>query len=296
MLVTMREILKHANQEGYAVAAPNVCSELDARGALEAAEELNSPLILDVAFNANPDLIFFGQYLRLLAAQSKIPVAINLDHGAEYAHAILAIQAGFTSIMVDRSKLPFEDNVKQVKELVKVAHSVGVTVEAELGHVGQGENYENDRNAGLTDPYMAKEFVDETGVDCLAVAIGTAHGAYSGEPYLDFELLIKIRDALGKHYPLVLHGSSGTGNEALKKVCGMGINKVNVAFDLMKAANDALLKANLQGNAIYSVWDVMKKGYREKLIQQIEIFGSAEKAWKTEPIGMPRADIIVKEE
>lgn len=295
MLVTMKEILRHANQGGYAVAAPNVCSELDARGALEAAEELNAPIILDVAYNATVDLVFFGKYLQDLCKQSTIPAAINLDHGAQYAHAIEAIRAGFTSIMVDRSALPYEENVREVQELVKAAHSVGVTVEAELGHVGQGMEYDRDRNAGLTDPKMAKTFIEETGVDCLAVAVGTAHGAYKGTPRLDFERLIRIRKNVGEDFPLVLHGSSGTGDAALKKVCSMGINKVNVAFDLMKAANDALVGADLQGNDIYNIWDVLKNGYRNKLMQQIELFGSVGKAWEVKPTGMPRADIIMEE-
>ena len=295
MLVTMKEILRHANKDGYAVAAPNVCSELDARGALEAAEEENAPIILAVAGNAHPDMVFFGRYLTELCARSKVPVAINLDHGTEYAQAIAAIRAGFTSIMIDRSTLPFEENVREVSELVKVAHSVGVTVEAELGHVGQGQNYDDDRDAGLTNPDMAREYIERTGVDCLAVAIGTAHGAYKGEPHLDFDLLERISRAVGPDYPLVLHGSSGTGNEALARVCKMGINKVNIAYDLMKAANDAVINAKLQGNAIYSVWDVLKKGYREKLIQQIEVFGSKNKAWAVIPEGMHRADIIMKE-
>ena len=182
MLVTMKEILLRANKGGYAVAAPNVCSELDARGALEAAEELNAPVILAVAGTAHPDMVFFGRYLTELCARSKVPAAINLDHGTEYAQAIRAIRAGFTSIMIDRSTLPFEENVREVSELVKVAHSVGVTVEAELGHVGQGQSYDDDRDAGLTDPNQAKEYIERTGVDCLAVAIGTAHGAYKGVP------------------------------------------------------------------------------------------------------------------
>ena len=295
MLVTMKEILLRANKGGYAVAAPNVCSELDARGALEAAEELNAPVILAVAGNAHPDMVFFGRYLTELCARSKVPAAINLDHGTEYAQAIRAIRAGFTSIMIDRSTLPFEENVREVSELVKVAHSVGVTVEAELGHVGQGQSYDDDRDAGLTDPNQAKEYIERTGVDCLAVAIGTAHGAYKGVPHLDFARLEKISQVVGADYPLVLHGSSGTGNEALAKACTMGINKVNIAYDLMKAANDAVIEARLEGNGIYSVWDVLKKGYREKLKRQIEVFGSAGKAWTVIPEGMPRADIVMEE-
>lgn len=128
MLVSMKEILERANQGNYAVPAPNVVTELDARAALEVAEELCSPMVLDVSFRANPDMEFLGGFLKQLADKAKIPVALHMDHGAEYekfAQCILAIRSGFTSLMVDRSTLPFEENVRQVKEIVKIAHAVG---------------------------------------------------------------------------------------------------------------------------------------------------------------------------
>ena len=141
MLVTMKEILDRASAENYGVAAPNVNTELDARCALEAAEELNAPIILDVGGTANPDIVFYGSFLTRLADASSVPVAINLDHGGSYEEVMSALRAGFTSVMVDRSVLPYEENVKEVSEIVKIAHAMGVSVEAELGHVGQGDNY-----------------------------------------------------------------------------------------------------------------------------------------------------------
>ena len=183
MLVTMKEILDRASAENYGVAAPNVGTELDARCALEAAEELNAPIILDVGFSANPDIVFYGSFLTRLAEYSTVPVAINLDHGGSYEEVMMALRAGFTSVMVDRSVLPYEENVKEVSEIVKIAHAMGVSVEAELGHVGQGDNYavdgkyRFDRSAG-----SENNTSKNTGVDMLAVAVGTAHGAYVGTP------------------------------------------------------------------------------------------------------------------
>lgn len=195
MLVTMKEILDRANGENYAVPAPVVQTELNARTAIKCAEEMNSPIILLIPLIFDYDVDLFGRYLKALAEDSTVPVAINHDHGSDFESAVSCIKAGFSSIMVDRSELPFEENVAQVKELVKVAHAVGVSVEAELGHVGNANNYEMDRDAALTEPALAKKFIDETGVDCLAVAIGTAHGAYNkGQtPYLDYERLEQIK-------------------------------------------------------------------------------------------------------
>lgn len=282
MLVTMKEILDRASKENYAVPAPNVCMELDARAMIEAAEDLNAPIILDVAWVSTPDLEFFGKYLTQLCEEAAVPIAVNLDHGAEFSHAIAAIRAGFTSIMVDRSSEPYEDNVREVKELVKVAHALGVSVEAELGHVGQGSQYDIDRDAALTDPSQAKAYVEETGVDCLAVAIGTAHGAYSGTPYLDFDRLIEIKNILGQDFPLVLHGGSGTGDAALEKAAKMGINKINLACDLFKAACVGIEEAGLTGNRYYNVYEVAKQSEKNYIKKMLKLFGAEGKAWKAE--------------
>ena len=188
MLVNMCDILKKSREGRYGVVAPNICNEDSARAAIEVAEENKAPLILDVIFSVNPDITLLAKIVKELAEKAEVPVALNLDHGATFEHAMIALRSGFSSIMVDRSSLPYEQNVAEVAELVKIAHSVGVSVEAELGHVGSGEQYEADRNAGLTDPGQAKAYVEATQVDALAIAIGTAHGKYTGTPYLDFEL------------------------------------------------------------------------------------------------------------
>lgn len=280
MLVTMKEILEHAKEGRYAVAAPNIDNEHNARLCIEAAEELNSPIILGVPYFANPDIEYLGRLVGDLAVRAKVPVAINLDHGSTFEHCVRGIRAGFTSIMVDRSKLPFDENVAEVKELVKIAHAVGVSVEAELGFVGSAENYEVDGYSGLTDPEDARRFVELTGVDCLAVAIGTAHGSYKGDPYIRFELLEEIAAAVP--VPLVLHGGSGTGAENLRKCAELGIQKVNLSTELKQEMVDELNRNDITGHGIYGVYKHLGAGYKNKLIENIKILGSEGKAegWK----------------
>lgn len=296
MLVTMKEILDRAALGNYGVAAPNVSSEFDARACLEVAEDLNSPLILDVFYGATSDIHFFGHLLRDLAEQSSVPVCINLDHGGKKAEIIKAMQSGFTSVMIDRSSCDYETNVKEVKEIVEIAHSVGITVEAELGHVGQAANAEIDTKNALTVPEEAKRFVEETGVDCLAVAIGTAHGAYPKGfvPHLDFERLAAIKEAVGQEYPLVLHGSSGMDNESLAKACTMGINKINIATELTQAAAESAL-VFAEGKAKGRFWRLLKEAMQYKLAEKIKVYGSEGKAWEVKKEGLPHKKITMEE-
>lgn len=283
MLVTMKEILDRANKENYAVPAPVVQTEFNARTAIKCAEEMNSPIILLVPLIFDYDVDLFGRYLKALAEAAAVPVAVNHDHGSDFESAVACIKAGFSSIMVDRSELPFEENVAQVKELVKVAHAAGVSVEAELGHVGNANNYEIDRDAALTEPELAKKFIDETDVDCLAVAIGTAHGAYNKgqKPYLDYERLEQIKNATG-NFPLVLHGGSGTGDEGLSKVAKMGINKVNIGCELFASAIEAVKTADTDGNGAYGFANIIEEGYGSRVKHFIKVLGSEGKAWKSE--------------
>lgn len=285
MLVSMKEILDRANQENYAVAAPVVQTEFNARTAIKCAEELNAPIILLVPLIFDYDVDLFGRYLKDLAQSATVPVAINHDHGSDFSSAVECIRAGFSSIMVDRSELPFEENIAQVKELVKVAHAVGVSVEAELGHVGNASNYDMDRDAALTEPELAKKFIEETGIDCLAVAIGTAHGAYNkGQmPYLDYERLAEIKKVTN-NFPLVLHGGSGTGDEGLAKVAKMGINKVNIGCELFASAIDAIENADTEGNGAYGFANIIEEGYGSRLKHFIRVLDSEGKAWEVKKI------------
>ena len=280
MLVTMAEMLQEAQKNNYAVPAPNVWNEESTRAALLAAENCKSPVILDYGYipvhGRKPMVYEYMEYCERWCERSPIPIAINLDHGLQYMHAIACIRAHFTSIMVDRSALPYERNAAEVKELVKIAHSVGVSVEAELGHVGQGKRYDVDGKNNLTDPEEAARFVEETGVDCLAIAIGTAHGAYSGTPYIDFERLAQIRGKVS--IPLVMHGGSGTGEENLYKAARSGISKVNLYTDLSTAGMEALRAKGIETNDISDVEIIMYKAFREKLEFYMELLGSKDQA------------------
>ncbi len=285
MLVTMKALLDVASAQGFAIAAPNIQNETTARAVIEAAESCNSPLIIDIAYFIPPDAPFLGAQAKLLAERSFVPIAISLDHGGSnhddfkpcLAEIMRCIQAGYTSVMVDRSSLSYEENVRQVRFIVELAHSVGVSVEAELGHVGSGDKYDVDGDTIHTDPEQAVRFIQETGVDCLAVSIGTAHGQYKGNPRLDFERLVAIKRATGG-FPLVLHGGSGTGEENLRKVCSLGINKVNINTDLFQAALEAIRVADFSGNKIYDLWDVQQNAYRDELMRWMHVYGCAGKA------------------
>ena len=217
--------------------APNVFDKESVEAAFNAAEELDSPVILDVGYAMGIEET--GMIAKYYGTKHpRIPWALNLEHGGPFEHVILAIRSGYSSVMVDRSTLSFEDNVAQVADVVRIAHAVGISVEAELGHVGQGVEYEQTRDAGLTHPEEAVSFVEETGVDCLAVAVGTSHGAYKGTPHLEFELLETIAKSVD--VPLVLHGGSGTGDDLIAKAIKCGIQKVNLWTDLSQASTLAV--------------------------------------------------------
>lgn len=279
MLVTMKELLGKAQENHYAVAAPNIDNEHNLRAVIEAAEEMNSPIIIGHIHGYNPDIQYLGRIATDLAIRSEVKIAINLDHGKSFEDCMAGIQAGFTSIMIDRSQASFEENVREVKELTKAAHALGVTVEAELGHVGVGENYEIDGKQLLTDPQEAVRFVEATNVDCLAVAVGTAHGVYKGEPDIRFDLLKELADMVS--VPLVLHGGSGSGDENLRKCAELGICKVNLSNDLRKAAIENLEKQDLSGNGAYEMYAFLAEGFKEKLKHYIEILGSKDKCGET---------------
>jgi fructose-bisphosphate aldolase class II len=275
----MSDILKRARKGKYGVPAVAAINEMSARACVEAAEETNSPLIILCGLTHNPDINYFGRILNDMATKTHIPVSLILDHSETYEEAIKGIKAGFNTIMVDRSTLPYDENVAQVKELVKIAHAAGVEVEAELGHVGVGENYAVDGSSALTVPEEAVRYVEETGVDCLAVAIGSAHGVYKGEPHLRFDLLEEL--AAKVPVPLVLHGGSGTGDDKLALACQKGISKVNIANELFRSAYDKIQQVGMEGNKIYMMFPMLELGYKESAIHHMKILGCAGKAWDT---------------
>ncbi len=271
MLVNANEILLDAKKNNYAVPAVNVDNEHNLRAAIEACEEMNSPLIIQCTPIANKDIEYFGRIATDLIRRSKQKIVLNLDHGKDFESCIKGIRAGFTNIMIDRSTLSFDENVKEVAEMVKIAHSQGCTVEAELGHVGVGNQYETDGNASLTQVQEAIDFVSLTKVDSLAVAIGTAHGVYKGTPHIHFDLLHDLAKSL--NVPLVLHGGSGTGNENLYRCSREGINKINISNDLKRAAVRKLMEEDLEGNGVYNLYVALGQGYKDEVKRYIKLFG-----------------------
>lgn len=293
MLVSMKEMITHAYKEKYCVMAPNFNNEIEARAAVEVAEEMECPIILDFVYGCHPDIIALGAIARQLAEEASVPVCINQDHGGCLAHNMAAIRAGFTGIMVDRSTLPLEENIRQVKEVAQICHSLGIGVEGELGHVGANDETVEDQSL-YTDPLQAKRYVEETGVDQLAVSIGTAHGTYKMEPHLRFDVLEAIRDAVD--VPLVLHGSSGTGDEQLKKCCELGINKMNVYTDLLTASIKTAQTFDFEKDSMLNFYKMFLDGYKNRLREFIAFSGSQGKAWSAPQQGLGNKKIIYMEE
>lgn len=239
-LVTSKEMLLKAQQGSYAVGAFNVENMEMVKAVIAAAEELKAPVMLQTT----PSTIKYGTvetYAAIVAAEAKkasVPVCLHLDHGSSYELAIQCLENGYTSVMIDGSHEEFEGNISISKKVVEAAREKGIPVEAELGKVGGKEDdleAEADTN---TDPLEAKEFVERTGIDSLAVAIGTAHGFYVGTPVLDKERLSEIRKVVD--VPLVLHGASGLTDQDVMDCVSRGICKVNFATELRKAYTDAV--------------------------------------------------------
>lgn len=232
-LVTTKELLTKAQEGRYAVGAFNVENMEMVQAVAAAAEEQNSPVIMQTTPStvAYADVLYFYAMARAAAEKSSVSIAIHLDHGNSFSLAMQALRVGYTSIMIDGSHGTLKENIAVSKAVTEACHPSGVSVEAELGKVG-GKEDDLDGGDGnpYTDPKEAAEFVKETGVDALAVAIGTAHGVYAGIPKLDMERLSEIREVV--EIPLVLHGTSGVPDEAVKECISLGICKVNYATDL----------------------------------------------------------------
>ena len=232
-LVTTKQLLLDAQKGGYAVGAFNVENMEMVQAVVAAAEELRSPVIMQTTPSTvkYANLNYFYENVKVAAQESSVPVVIHLDHGHSFELAMQAYRTGYTSIMIDGSHEGFEDNIALTSAVVKACHPGEVPIEAELGKVG---GKEDDLDGGEGDPYTnpqeAAEFVERTGIDSLAVAIGTAHGVYKGVPKLDFSRLSEIRKAVS--IPLVLHGTSGVPDEDVAECIKRGICKVNYATDL----------------------------------------------------------------
>ncbi len=242
MLVNLNDVLVPARKGKYAVGLFNTVNLELARGVMEAAEELDSPVIIGTAEVLLPygPLEDLANLLIPMAERASVPVVVHLDHGLREETCRLALELGFSSIMYDCSTMDYGDNMEHVKRMAETAHSFGASIEAELGHVGDNEGGSAEGSGPgaepsqfYTDPVQARDFIDRTGADALAIAVGTAHGAYKLPPKLDFDRISEIAETIST--PLVLHGGSGLSDSDFRTAVERGISKVNIFTDINQA-------------------------------------------------------------
>ena len=298
MLVTMNEVLYDAKKGHYAVGLFNAVNLELARGIIAAAEQTGSPVIMgtaEVVFPYGP-LEEVSYYLLPMAKKAKVPVVIHLDHGLRKETCLKALELGFTSIMYDCSTDSYDENVRKVKEMADIAHSFGATIEGELGHVGdnegsaEGSSHLADPSKYFTDPKMAKDYVEKTGIDALAIAVGNAHGAYKLPPKLDFERIRTIAKTV--NVPLVLHGGSGLTDNDFKQAIQEGISKVNIFTDINVAAVKAeFSKFTDMNKGIIDLIPAAVEAIKQETMKKMELFGSVEKG---RTVAVPREDELVR--
>ena len=274
-LVTAKELLL-SRPPGQAVGAFNVHNMEDVQGVVWAAEELGTPVIVMASESAlkYAGVSYIAQLVRTAAEAVSIPIALQLDHGSSFEIAKACIECGFTSVMIDGSRLPFAENAALTRQVVELAHAHGVSVEAELGRVGGKEDDLEvaAQDAFLTNPDEAVEFVRQTGIDVLAPAIGTVHGLYKGEPKLDFARLREI--ARRVDVPLVLHGGSDLPVDALQEAIRCGIAKVNIGTDLKYAVTNgvrAYLKENPEEYEPRKVFAAGREAAKQLVMEKLRI-------------------------
>lgn len=278
MLVNLENILKKAKQEKYAVGLFNTIDTDCLEGVISAAEELNSPVIIGTAEVLLPfgELKLIAPALIAAAKRATVPVAVHFDHGLTFERCMEALQLGFSSVMFDGSLGGNEENLAQTREIVKIAHAFGVTVEGEIGHVGLAAEEDNLDQDRYTTVEEAKWFLDHTGVDALAIAIGTAHGAYKSKPKLAIDRLREIADSVD--VPLVLHGGSGLTDDDFRNVVANGIAKVNIYTDVCHAGVLAMQKGLEEGKPYDEIRNEKVKQIKECVMNKMRLFGSENKA------------------
>lgn len=277
--------MKHAHENGYAVGAFNVNNMEIVQAIIEAAEQTQSPVIMQASQGGlkYAGVEYIAEMAKVAARNASVPVAIHLDHGTDFVQIMQCIRNGFTSVMIDASKHELDKNIEITKNIVEIAHAVGVSAEAELGKIGGTEDdiTVDEREATFTDPDEAERFVKETGVDFLAIAVGTAHGPYKGEPKLDFDRIKVIKERL--NIPLVLHGSSGVPEDSIRKAVSLGINKINIDTDIRMAFNRAVRKFVEENPDVYDPRKIVgaaRKEMTQVIAEKMRMFGSEGKSWK----------------
>ena len=279
MYTTSKEMILKAREGRYAVPAFNAENMEMVQAIVAAAEEMRSPVMIQTTPTTVKYITREMAYAMVKAEADKatVPVALHLDHCEHYEDVVAAMEVGYSSVMIDASKIPYEENVAVTAQVVEAAKAFGATVEAELGTVG-GKEDGHSADVIYTDPDQALDFATRTGVDIFAVAIGTAHGFYKGEPKLNFELLAKLREMIA--VPLVLHGGSGVPDEMIRRTIELGISKVNFATEL-RAAMTAAVREALTNESMIDPKKFMGPGrdaVKALCIHKIKLCGSDGKA------------------
>ncbi len=281
MLVNMDQMLKKAKEGKYGVGFFNAVNIEMARAVIETAEEMKAPVIVGTAEILLPfmDMKKVAGYLIPMAREASVPVCVHYDHGLTFEKCMEALRLGFTSIMYDCSTTSYEENLGKVREMVNICHAMDVTVEGELGHVGDNAGSGKLENPAdyYTDPDLATEFVRETKVDALAVAVGNAHGDYAFPPKLDFDRITEISEKTG--IPLVLHGGSGLSDSDFQTAVKLGISKINIFTDIDKAGKAGIEKGLKEGGAtLTQLMSYETEAMKDVVREKINLFGSRNRA------------------
>ena len=277
MLANLNDVLKKAQQEHYAVGLFNTIDTDMLEAVISVAEEMDSPVIIGTAQVLLPygELALLAPSARAAAERAKVPVVLHYDHGTTFEKCMEALKLGFSSVMFDGSANDVEENLAETAQIVRIAHAMGASVEGEIGHVGLAANDEGLLTDMYTTPEEAVRFVQETGVDALTVAIGTAHGVYKTKPCLDIGRLSQIRAALDT--PLVLHGGSGLSDDDFRNTIAAGIAKVNIFTDLCVAGAEAMRRGIEKGEDYLHIRNMRVADIKAAVGRKIELFGSAGK-------------------
>ena len=280
-LVSMKEMLVKARKGHYAIGAFNIFNIESMEAVIEAAEEKRSPVIIAFAemMKSSANIEYLSLVGKRIAQGASVPVALHLDHGKSYEYCLTALRHGFSSVMIDASLESLEDNINITKKVVGACKHLGISVEAELGHVGEGSTYGDDSDDSYkTIPKEVKKFVAETDVDALAVSIGNAHGPYKKTPKIDHGRLIKLYQAT--KVPLVLHGGSGISDKVFKRVVKEGICKINIFTEMSQQAIANVKKLTNSGkyNWVMDFNATIKAGMKKVALKRMEVFGSTGKA------------------
>ena len=278
MLANLNDVLVPAKAGKYAVGLFNTVDLELARGVLSAAEELHSPVIIGTAEILLPygPLQELADLLIPMAQRASVPVVVHLDHGLKAETCSEALRLGFSSIMYDCSTADYETNVSNLCQMAAQAHSAGATIEAELGHVGDNDGTDNDPSKFYTVPEQARDFIERTGADALAVAVGTAHGAYRFPPKLDFARIREIAGIIDT--PLVLHGGSGLTDDDFRTAVACGISKINIFTDINQAGARAAHEAYRDGSGLTDTTPAAIEAVKQEVMKKMRFFGSCGKA------------------